>query len=310
MAGQTTADAVGEHAATLALVEVALGSLLHAFRIPFSGTFLSLNQGFLLCRATLASQHLQGAKFVPYSVSNVAAVLKSLAPAGKKLGPMLSLSMQGLLFSLGLWIFGARLVGLVLGMLLLSLWAFVQPVLTYYLFFGERLFSAFAYVLEKTLPYLGLSLESLAWVFFGLVLLKLAAATALALFAWRTQGRLNYEDRLVRIAHERGLKTQLTEPKASLRPPLVLALRDLLRPIFLLSLAATAAFLYFAEHEGAGIGWLLLRPVAVAFLFFYFSRTLTLDRWLARLEGGRFHGFFAATRIALSRLRGSSHTKA
>ena len=36
-------DVVGTHAAMLSISEVGLGSLLHAFHIPFSGYFLSLN---------------------------------------------------------------------------------------------------------------------------------------------------------------------------------------------------------------------------------------------------------------------------
>jgi len=302
-AGDKKTEIIGDYAATLSLIEVALGSFLHAFRIPFAGTFLSLNQGFLLCRAVLSSRDLDQPKMVPYHVSNVAAVLKSLASAGKKLGPMLSLSMQGFLFSLGPWLFGARLIGLAVGMVLLSLWAFLQPLVTYYLFFGRQLFEAVAYLLEKTLPYVGLDARRLAWLFAGLVALKCSAALVLAVLAWRTQGRALFQDRLVAFAREKGIRPLEAKPGAASASTFLLAFRDLFRPLFLASLATTGGFLYFSQGEGAEILWILMRPIAIGFLFFYFSRTLTLDRWLLRTRGGRFESFGLACQAALEKVR-------
>lgn len=299
-------EIVGQYAATLSLVEVALGSLLHALHIPLSGTFLSLNQGFLLCRATLASRELAEPKLVPYAVSNVAAVLKSLAPAGKKLGPMLSLSMQGFLFSLGVWIFGGNLLGLCLGMFLLSVWTFLQPLLTYYLFFGSQLFEAIVYMLkalEKGLPALGLGPEKFVWIFVGLVVFKAMIAVGLAILAWKSKGAPGYQDRLMELALARGLKPLEGKPGAKRGSAFFLAFTDLFRPFFLVSILITGLFLYFSNREGMSIAWMLMRPLAIGFLFFYFSRTLTLDRWLARLEGGRLEGFGRACGLALEKLR-------
>lgn len=296
-------EIVGSYAATLSVIEVALGSFLHAFRIPFSGTVLSLNQGYLLCRATLSSRALADPKMVPYGISNVAAVLKSLAPAGKKLGPMLSLSMQGLLFSVGPWIFGARLIGLCVGMVLLSLWAFIQPLVTYYLFFGRQLFEAVAYLFEKTLPYVGIEMRQLGWIFAAVVATKSAAALGLAVLAWRSKGEAGFQDKLVAFAKEKGLRPLEGKPGARRGSNFLLAIRDLFRPLFLVSLATTGAFLYFSQKEGANITWLLMRPIAIGFIFFYFSRTLTLDRWLERTRGGRFEGFGLACQAALEKIR-------
>src|ERR1700733_6107373 len=90
------------YAMQLSLMEVGLGSLLHVFHIPFSGFFLSLNQCFVLNRALLfsiASGSTAG-RFIPMTVSNTAAIIKTLSPYGKKFTPMLAISMQGLLFNI------------------------------------------------------------------------------------------------------------------------------------------------------------------------------------------------------------------
>jgi hypothetical protein len=77
------AEEIGKKAALLSIVEIGLGSFLHAFSIPFAGHFLSLNQGFILTRAAIETNDRRS----PGIISAVAALLKSLSPAGKKLTP-------------------------------------------------------------------------------------------------------------------------------------------------------------------------------------------------------------------------------
>lgn len=297
-------EIVGHYGATLSLIEIGLGSLLHAFKVPFSGILLSLNQGFILCRAAILSRDIPQNLWTTYSISNVAAVLKSLSPAGKKLGPMLSLSMQGLLFNIGILIFGTNPVGLCVGMALLSVWTFLQPLVTYYLFFGNELINAVEYLYKKTLPYHGLKAESLLWIFLGLVVTKMLAAVVLAIVAWRTQGETiygkNYEEGLIKLAREKGTKISDDRKKGNAA---WLAFKDLFRPLFLVSLVTTGAFLYFSQHDYAQIGWYLLRPLAIGFIFFYISRTLTLDRWLTKIENGKLRSFSLGCQTALAKIR-------
>lgn len=297
-------EIVGHYGATLSLIEVGLGSLLHAFKIPFSGILLSLNQGFILCRAAILSREIPQNVWTTYSISNVAAVLKSLSPAGKKLGPMLSLSMQGLLFNIGILVFGTNPVGLCVGMALLSVWTFLQPLVTYYLFFGKELINAVEYLYEKTLPYHGLKAELLLWIFLGLVIVKMLVAMILAIVAWRTRGETiygkNYEEGLIKLARDKGAKIADERKSGN---AVWLAFKDLFRPLFLVSLATTGVFLYFSQHDYAKTAWYLLRPIALGFIFFYISRTLTLDRWLIKMENGKLRSFSLGCQAALAKIR-------
>lgn len=290
MNSKNQVEILGNYGALLSLIEVGLGSALHAMHIPFAGIFLSLNQGYLLCRVSIKTQDHS----MSYHVSNIAAVLKSLSPAGNKLGPMLSLSVQGLLFNLGTLFFGINPIGLSAGMILLSIWSFVQPLITYYLFFGKKLFNAAQFLYEKTLPYHGIEEKNLLWFFIGIVIIKAIAAVLLALVAWKKQGEDASQDKL-------AIKTKLKERKN--RHPAILALQDLSRPLFIVSLILTGIFLYFSQHKLAEIIWYLLRPIAIGFIFFYFSRTLTLDRLLLRLHGGRFEVFAQGCQVALAKIR-------
>ncbi|MBC7427405.1 MAG: hypothetical protein H7336_02260 [Bacteriovorax sp.] len=297
-------EIIGHYGATLSIIEVGLGSLLHALHFPMSGIFLSLNQGYLLCRAAIAGRDLPKSEWTTYSVSNIAAVLKSLSPAGKKLGPMVSLSMQGFLFNLGTIALGTNPVGLCLGMVLSSLWTFVQPLLTYYLFFGEKLFSAAEYLYQKTLPYHKMKAESLAWIFVTLVVTKMLVACALAIIAWRRKNKSlyvkNYEEELTKRAFEKMNKGHSQNKKTH---PAFLAVKDLFRPFFLLSLGMTGLFLYYSESDRSQIGWYLMRPIAIGFIFFYISRTMTLDRLLVKMQSGKFRSFSLGCQTALAKIR-------
>ena len=263
-------EIVGHYGATLSLIEVGLGTILHTFKIPFSGILLSLNQGFILCRAAILSDGIPQRRWITYSISNIAAVLKSLSPAGKKIGPMLSLSMQGLLFNFGIVIFGTNPFGLALGMALLSVWTFIQPLITYYLFFGKKLFTAAEYLFEKTLPYHGIKKEMLLWFFIGLIVAKMLIAITLSVIAWRTKGKgiygENYEAGLIKIARDKGAK--IDSSPSSQKNIVWLAVKDLLRPMFLISTAVTGFFLYISKQDYAQIVWYLMRPIAIGFIFF------------------------------------------
>lgn len=298
-------EIMGNYGATLSLIEIGLGSLLHALKIPFSGALLSLNQGFILCRAAIFSRGTLNNSWTTYSISNIAAVLKSLSPAGKKLGPMLSLSMQGLLFNLGITIFGTNPLGLSLGMALLSLWTFIQPLVTYYLFFGDKLFSAIEYLYQKTLPFHGIKSESLVWIFLSFVLIKILIGVILAFIAWRTKGDeiygKDYHEKLINLAREKRLN--ISQNETTKENAVWWAFKDLLKPLFLISLLTTGLFLYFSQHDYGQIFWYLLRPIAIGFIFFYISRTLTLDRWLIKIEKGRLRIFSLSCQKALEKIR-------
>lgn len=114
-------DHIVEKSVLLSLVEIVLGSFMHTVKIPFSGHVLSLNQGLFLSRSFNYVQRRGHAAKIVIEISLVTSVMKSLSPAGKKLGPMISISMQGFFYSIGLLIFGANLMGQMLGMILLSL---------------------------------------------------------------------------------------------------------------------------------------------------------------------------------------------
>jgi hypothetical protein len=267
-------EIIGRESASLTLIEVGLGSLLHGLHLPFAGYLLSLNQGFFLSRAVSQVRGLPGARTLPVAVSTVAACLKSLSPAGKRLTPMLAISMQGFLFTAGTAAFGANLAGAIVGSMLASSWSFVQPLLLYTLLYGRLLEEVADHYLGKY----GLW----SWLA-ALMIFKMMLSGGLAVAGFRlSEARFEaFRSRLTQAARQGASARGGGAPGS----PLQGALRDLSSPLFLLSIALTAIFLWFSDREGGERIWLLLRPLGVGFLLFYVMRTPLVVRGVLGLSG-------------------------
>jgi hypothetical protein len=278
----------------LSLIEMLLGSLVHAFQIPFGGHLLSLNQGFFLIRSLSISNDNTSSVRFPIYLSTVASLLKSLSPAGNKLAPMLSISAQGFLFSFGIFIFGPGLLGQIVGMAFLSLWAFVQPILTLFLFFGKNLIPAFFFYLQKLQHSLHLSQHVFVLIFISCILLKLFLACAIpivlrmkkeeSLTIWMEQ----ISDKARPQIQKLNIKSEATHKEAIKN-----AFRDLFRPYFIVSFVLMVIFFYFSESSFAEVIWKCLRPLGIAILFFYLCRSPWLRFFLLKIKrNGHFPQLF------------------
>tara|TARA_R110000868_G_scaffold42681_12_gene144079 strand:+ start:6809 stop:7678 length:870 start_codon:yes stop_codon:yes gene_type:complete len=249
-----------EKAVKLSLVEVVIGSAVHAIHLPFGGHILSLNQGFFLTRYLADSNSRFSAAKMVMEVSSVTSVMKALSPIGKKLGPMISISMQGFLYMLGVLLLGAGLAGSMLGMALMSVWAFIQPLVTYFVIYGSDLASAIAYFSKKQEGIL----EILYWVIAGKAIL--AASIPLML-------RFISSERIERLENKIA---SMSVPKREKKQRGVLA--ELFRPGFVLSLVLMMSFFYISGDDAIVIFWKCLRALAIAFVIFFLARNSYVHR--------------------------------
>jgi hypothetical protein len=275
-------EIVGEGAAVLSLIEIGLGGVLHTFHIPLAGQALSLNQGFLLTRYSRAAEHTSADPFVSSRISTTAAILKSLSPAGKKLTPMLAIQTQGLLFNFGTITFGRNAFGYCFGMILLSLWAYVQPLLIYVLIYGKTFFD-----ILNTSPFL-------VWTGVAFVLIKCILGIGLVALAYLLPEEIFQKYRSYLIAKaQKKIPTLSSAPSANLSRATHLqslkgALHDLMRLPFLISLIITAGFFIYSESSHSTIIWGLLRPIAVAFIIFYLVRIFPVEKWFSAESNSSF----------------------
>lgn len=267
----------------LSITEIGLGSLIHALHVPLGGHLLSLNEGYLLCRALRERASLENLSRKETfkqscSISIVGALLKSFSPAGKKLTPMLAISVQGLLFSLGVYFFGVSLLGMILGMSLLSLWAFVQPLILAWLIFGKTFFEGIFAVWTQFSESLGLNSMSGFYLLGIFVALKVSAAIFVAILVWR--GHLSKLDsvsqKMTRLGESVLLKKEAS--RKNTHSPFHGALRDIVSPLFVLGLSFSLFLAIYSQSTLVPRIWMALRPVALGFLIFYFLRAFNTEK--------------------------------
>ncbi len=262
------ADDIGKKAALLSIVEIGLGSFLHAFSIPFAGHFLSLNQGFILTRAAMESRDRR----TPGIISAVAALLKSLSPVGKKLTPMLAIGMQGQLYNLGLLLLGNNGFGRILGMSLLCLWGFIQPLALYFILYGKTLVEMAEYYATELSKVFTVTPDDFISILLSLVVLKIICGAVVVILAqiMKKNKIEQYETWLIS-------KHKPQEPKKE-GSPWLLAFRDLLSPAFIVTWVLMLLFYLYSQHERAELIWVLLRPVAVGYLIFLGLRICPVEK--------------------------------
>lgn len=271
---------ISYYAALQSLVEVGLGSFLHAFHVPFTGHALSLNQGLILTQACQKTETRKEAVTATNGISIITAILKSLSPMGKRLTPMLAISMQGFLFSIGVLILGNNILGMLLGISLLSLWAFAQPLLFAYLFFGEKLFYALENLWLDIAGKLSLPPEYGVKMLVGFVFLKVFLSWIVAVIGWKYPTWVT-EKYFAQIMKYKDLTTKNIKnkkPQSATRG----ALKDLLNPWMIVSLILTIAFMVLTEKSDFfQIFVYAMRVIAVAYLVFYALRAFP-QSWIKK----------------------------
>lgn len=288
------AEEIGKKAALLSIVEIGLGSFLHAFSIPFAGHFLSLNQGFILTRAAIES----GDRRAPGIISAVAALMKSLSPIGKKLTPMLAIGMQGQLYNLGLLLLGNNSLGRILGMSLLCLWGFVQPLALYLLLYGKTLVEMAEFYATELSKVFRVTPNDFISILISLVIFKIICGIVVVLLAQMLKKKKieQYETWLIS-------KHKPNEPKPEGKSPWMMALKDLLSPAFLITWFMMLLFYYYSDHLWSANIWMVLRPVAVGYLIFLGLRIFPVERlvpWVSK----RYPLLGKALESALNHIRG------
>lgn len=297
------AERIGVFAGIGGLVEVGLGSALHAWRVPLKGHFLAYLQNALLVSF---GKPLNGRGLL--RISFIESLLKAFSPLGGRLMPMLYIFLQGSIFALPVAALGWNLLSVSIGSVLmawltLGLWVMVK-----YITFGTSFLTALAGLSSTVGGWFGASwsLEQSAVVLFGL---KAALALLVGLAGYYT----NLLPRLRRWLPVRAAAPTEAAGEGAGRVPLRRraggALRDLLRGRFLLAFFFSVLLIYFFAHLGLrDLGTVLLRGLCLSYVGFLLLRSLdvhVMARWLDR-KGGL--GMAASLPTALDVLRGKDQS--
>ena len=312
------AESVGLWAGTLSVTELGLGSLLHALHVPLTGSLLSLNQGLFLSRITrinsLQTNDKQHGKTLPFEISSVTAILKSLSPVGKRLTPMLAIAAQGSLFTAGTVLLGPNLFGVLVGSLLLSMWAVAQPALLAGIMFKAlsgteqtKIVGAWHKMLSGIDYFSSFSIADAVLVFLSI---KFVIAGALACFAWyspvnRPDSMWAKLERRFIVSFNRNIissRLETTEVEAnSILQSMRLAANDFKNPMLWISLALLVGLSYFLDSQWVPAIWIGMRSLAAVYIFYV---ALRMVPWTKILNSQNKNT--AALRAALNVVRQKS----
>ncbi|MGI4851318.1 MAG: hypothetical protein ACRYGR_05200 [Janthinobacterium lividum] len=258
---------VTDTAVSLSVVEIGLGSLLHAFKIPFRGHILAINQGLFLQNLSQKQLDRKVAARCIFEASVVTAILKSMFPSTNSLGPMISIVMQGCLYALGILVGGRNRIGSILSMSFLCVWGFFQPFITYGLIFGMTFLINTADLIKKFCLKVGFEGQNL-WVLV-LILLGFKIMLGLVLQYWF----VDFKKQITEKALDSARFLQRRKTKSFHKSTLMKVFYDLTTPLFLLTWILTVCCIFLSQSTSVDFLWLALRPLTVGFITFYLLRS-------------------------------------
>lgn len=172
-------ERIGSFAGLNGLVEVGLGSMLRAFKVPLKGHFLAYLQNVLLITFG-KSLHGRGL----FRITFISSMLKAFSPVGGTIRPMLYILLQGSAFALPAAILGFSLVSVLAGSVLMAWLTLTVKLLLDYLVFGMAFFDAYAGAIARVNEWAQIQGLNLKTVIIGCFVLKTVIALALGSAAW------------------------------------------------------------------------------------------------------------------------------
>lgn len=240
-------------------VEVGAGAVVHGLDLPLGGLAMVSAQCMLLTRA---AEGLHERPRVAW-VGMLAAGLKALAPAGRRLRPMLAIAMQAWAYALALRLLGWNRAAVITGGLLMGTWSGAQGLLLQWLWIGSAWFTAAEKLIAGLAGWLGTAAPPLPALLAVYLLLHALGVAIVAALAWGRRAEPIQPDHTAPATLQGLLVSRAAEGwlASSWR-----ALPELLRPGFLAPLAIVLGALAAGGTESETLFWIALRALTVGWL--------------------------------------------
>jgi len=272
---------VGRYGAAAGAIEVSLGSVVNATKIPFRGVAMSIIQAMVLF---FAGSKLARPWMVIW-VSYVAAALKALSPAGNRIRPMVAIAVQGSLFGLSVRLLGWNKTGITLGAWFVGAWAGLQGFIFQYLLLGNALVDAYGELQMWLAVKLGITIVSLPllvalYVFFT----GLLSAITIGYFQWRKRPPELLEKALIKRDEDASPGSRQIENWWQR------LWREYRQKAFWVPLVVVLIILTLSGSSTAQLAGLPLRAAGIIAAIFVIFSVLKPEKWIARLRKMGFWG--------------------
>jgi hypothetical protein len=278
-------------------LEMTLGSVLHATKIPLRGLAMCSLQGAMMVFAGTGLSQPGRVVWVPF----ISGGLKALSPAGNRVRPMIAIIMQGLLFGAAVQALGWHFLSIALGGALVGAWAALQGFVLQYLLMGDELIRAYDAVVLWLADKWHLSAPSLPWLVGAWAIFHAVIAGSVALTAWYLRRPPAALQRVIEKETVRPAVAARAAGPERPRPAWVGRLREFGRWQFWLPLLVVAAILLGSGRPWEAVAWLVLRFVAVGFVLIALVSLLRPARWAEAMRRRGWWGPALALSGALER---------
>lgn len=272
---------IGRYGAAAGVIEVSLGSILNATKIPFRGVPMSIIQAIVLF---FAGNRLARPWMVIW-VSYVSAALKALSPAGNRLRPMVAIAVQGSLFGLSVRLLGWTNIGISVGAFFVGAWAGLQGFIFQYLLLGNALFDAYGELQTWILEHLGITIVSLPLlVTLYVFMIGSLSSMVIGYFRWRKRPPRLLENAL---KNPQNRKDTAQHEEKSWGKRLWLEYRQ---KAFWVPLLVVFVILFFSGSTTGELAGLYLRAVGIIAALFVILSALKPEKSIQRLRNCGFWG--------------------
>lgn len=287
---------IGRYGAAAGAIEVSLGTILNATKIPFRGVPMSIIQAVVLF---FAGSKLARPWLVIW-VSYVAAALKALSPAGNRLRPMTAIAVQGSLFGLSVKLLGWNSAGIAIGAWCVGAWAGLQGFIFQYLLLGNALLDAYGELQFWFTQEFGITIVSLpVLVVFYVFLTGTLSAFVISYFQWRKRPPALLEKALTKPVKKVAVDGK---EQAGWARKLWFEYRQ---KAFWVPLALVFVILLFSGSSTAELAGLPLRAAGIIAAIFVIFSVLKPGSWISAM---RKRGLWGAA-ITLERILGKENAE-
>ena len=277
------ADKIGTFAGIGGLVEVGLGSILHAYKVPLKGHFLSSLQNLLLVSFGKA---LHGRGLI--RISFVSAMLKAFSPMGGAVRPMLFIFLQGAVFAFPIHVFGWNALAALSGSVLMGAVTLGISFAMNFLMFGSSIFDAVEKGVGQVLSLIDVETPTLAHLL--IFAFSLRAAVSGIVFAVAYFGNpLPYVSRVTQARfQQKQPNSSMSDTSASLgrrASAAGAALRGIVRPKFLVAFLVSVLMMrFFTDLSSAELMTIAVRGLCISYLGFLLMQRIDVQALGARLD--------------------------
>ena len=247
-------------------IEMTVGSMLHAAKIPARGLMMSSLQGAMMTFAGFGLVQPGRVIWVPF----ISAGLKALSPAGSRVRPMIAICAQGLLYGGTVQVLGWNAFAVTLGGALIGAWSAVQGILLQYLLMGGEMVRAYDQAVLWLAAHWSVTAPSLPWLVSAWAGFCALFAGGIATAAWKLRSPPAALRRI--IEREKAGATARASRTGG-------RWREFAHWQFWLPLLVVSGILLATGRTWESVAWLALRFIAVGFLLMTVVSLLRPARW-------------------------------